>query len=357
MSGTTEPSAERRAWRGAAALVAVAFATSVAQPSVLVAVPLLVLIGMGGVRGGATFVATVVAMLVVLFGPRDGYWYAERAWALVAGGLFVALSIGRPSWTLTSRTLASVGGTVVAFAALLAVRSDAWAALDWAVSDRLRSGFATWMDAMTVLRDGQAPSPALTSAIYRTVEAQVTVFPALLAVETMAALAATWWLYVRIVHRTDDGLGPLARFRFNDHLVWLMIGGLALVAGWANESVTRVGANLAVFMAALYAARGLAVGVAVSGGISLLGTAMIVLGILFAAPVVIGVAVLLGVADTWLDLRTRAESNGRMRITGRESLPGRTSGRSARMCSPNATAATSPVSASCWRGRRKARSG
>jgi hypothetical protein len=299
---------EGRAWRGAAALVAVAFATSVAQPSVLVAVPLLILIGMGGVRGNAMFVATAFAMLVVLLGARDGFWYAERAWALVAGGLFTALSIGRPGWTLTSRALASVGGAVATCAGLLALRADAWATVNWAISDRLRAGFATWLDAITVLRDGQAPSPALVSAIYRTVEAQVAVFPALLAIETMAALAATWWLYVRIVHRSDEGLGPLGRFRFNDHLVWLMIGGLALVAGWANEGVTRLGANLAVFMAAMYAVRGLAVGVSVSGGISLLGTTMIVLGVLFAAPVVIGFAVLLGVADTWLDLRARAES-------------------------------------------------
>jgi hypothetical protein len=299
---------ERRAWRGAAALLAVAVATSIVRPSVLVAVPLLVLIGMGGVRGGATFVATVLGMLVVLFGPRDGFWYAERAWALVAGGVFAACSMARPAWSLTSRALTSVGGAVLAFAGLLAVRTDAWATVDWTVSDRLMAGFATWLDALTVLRDGQAPSPALVSAIYRTVEAQASVFPALLAIETVAALGATWWLYVRIVHRTDDGLGPLARFRFNDHLVWLMIGGLALVTGWASEGVTRIGANIAVFMAALYAVRGLAVGVAVGGGLSLLGTTMIVLGMLFAAPAVIGFAVLLGVADTWLDLRERARS-------------------------------------------------
>ena len=41
----------------------------------------------------------------------------------------------------------------------------------------------------------------------------------------------------------------------------------------------------------------------------------------------------------------------------RGSSPARRSGRSARTCSPSATAVTSPVSASCWRSRRKARSG
>jgi hypothetical protein len=61
-------------------------------------------------------------------------------------------------------------------------------------------------------------------------------------------------------------------------------------------------------MAALYAVRGLAVGVSVSGGISVIGYTLIALGILFAAPAVLGFAVILGVADTWLDLRARAES-------------------------------------------------
>ena len=41
----------------------------------------------------------------------------------------------------------------------------------------------------------------------------------------------------------------------------------------------------------------------------------------------------------------------------RASSPARTSGPSARTCSPSATAVTSPASASCWRSRRRARSG
>ena len=40
---------------------------------------------------------------------------------------------------------------------------------------------------------------------------------------------------------------------------------------------------------------------------------------------------------------------------GPGSSPARTSGRCARTCSPSATAATSPASASCWRSRRRAR--
>jgi len=306
--GRPVESDERRGWRRAAALVVVAFATAIVQPSVLIAIPLLVLIGMGGMRGRSTFVATAFAALLVMLGPRDGFWYAERAWGLLAGGAFAVYSVVLPKWKMTARALASIATSVAAFAGFLSLRADGWATLDWTVSDQLRGGFTTWLDAITILREGRTPSPALVSAIYRTVEAQVSIFPALLAIETMAALAVAWWLYVRLVDKSDTGLEPVSGFRFNDHLVWLMVGGLALVAGWTGEGVTRIGANVAVFMAALYAVRGLAVGVFVTGGISMFGYAMIALGVLFAAPAVLGFAVLLGVADTWLDLRTRAAS-------------------------------------------------
>lgn len=284
----------------------VVFATSIVQPTVLVAVPILMLMALGARRGGiATFVA-VLATVVVVAGAKDGIWYAERAWALVAGGAFAALSMVRPAWRMTSRAIVSIVGASAAFAAFLVPRSDAWSALDWTVSDRLRGGFATWLDAMAVLRDGQAPSPALVSAIWRTVEAQVHVFPALLAIETLAALGVAWWLYVRLARGSDGGLGPVAEFRFNDHLVWVMIVGLVLLSARLGDGAARVGANLAVFMAGLYALRGFAVGLGVSGGISFFGYAMIALGFVFMAPAVIAFAVLLGVADTWLDLRTRA---------------------------------------------------
>ncbi len=297
-----------RGLRRAVALTAVVFLAAIVQPAVLIGIPLLVLIGLAGIRSVTAFMVSVVAMAFVVLGPRDGLWFAERAWCLVAGGAFAAWSIAFPAWRLTSRALASIGSAVAACFAFLALRTDAWATLDWTVSDRLRAGFAAWLDALTVLRDGQVPSPALVSAIYQTFEAEAAVFPALLAIETMCALGVAWWLYLRLVAPGAQALGPVSRFGFNDHLVWLMIAGLVLVTGWASDGATRIGANLAVFMAALYAARGLAVGVFVSGGLSLFGSVMIVLGMLFAAPVVVGFAVLLGVADTWLDLRARVSA-------------------------------------------------
>lgn len=296
-----------RGWRRAAALLVVVVLTSVAQPGVLIAIPLMVLFFVGGLRGTAATVAAVLATMVVVGGVRDGFWFLERGWALMAGGVFAAASLVVPRWGLVSRALVSVTASVGSVAAFVAWNGS-WGALDWAVSDRLRGGFATWLDAMTVLRDGQAPSAALASAIYQTVEAQVQVFPALLALETMAALAVAWWLFQRLARGSDGALAPFATFRFNDHLVWLMITGLVLVGARVGDPATRLGANLAVFMGALYAVRGLAVGYAVGGGLSFFGFFILALGLLVAAPAVLGFAVLIGVADTWLDLRQRVPS-------------------------------------------------
>jgi hypothetical protein len=295
----------RHGWRRALGLFGLAFVTSVAPPGALVAVPLLVLIGLGGIRSFGLFVLTVSAMVFAMMGPRDGLWYVERGWALMAGGAFAALSLGVPSWRLTTRTLASVAATVVASAVLLGVRADAWATLDWQMGDRLRGGFATWVDAMEVLRGGEPVPAATVTAAFTTAEALVAVFPAVLALESMAALGVAWWIYLRFVHHRGDGLGPLGGFRFNDHLVWVMIVGLVLVGVRTDDGLTRLGANLAVFMGALYALRGVSVVSFVSGGLSFVRASLLALGFVFAAPVVIGFAVLLGIADTWLDVRER----------------------------------------------------
>ena len=295
-----------RGWPRAAWLFAAVLATSVLQPGVLVALPLLVLLGLKRIRGTSVLLVATGAMLLAIVGPRDSLWFVERAWALMIGGLFVSVTMVRPQWALSTRSLVSVLASAVFSTLMLSVQGTAWFAIDWIMTDRLRAGFATWMDAMVVLRQGEAVSPALASAIYQMVEAQTAVFPAMIGLQSMAALGVAWWLYNRVVRGSDHGVGPLGPFRFNDHLVWFMIVGLLLLATSAGSALTRVGANLTVFMGALYALRGVGVVLFVSGGLSLFSYSMFALGFLFAAPVVVGFAVLIGMADTWLDLRARA---------------------------------------------------
>ncbi len=306
--GDAQKSSMGGGWRRAVILFVLLALTSMVPAGMLVSVPLLILIGVGGLRSTALVVATVVAMFVTLAGQRDPLWYAERGWAVLLGGFFAASSIGFPRWRLVSRSLAAVGGSGVVAGVFYLLRADAWSNLDWGVNDRLSVVLGNVLQGLEVVREGQAVSPALVAAVYRTVELQAAVFPAVLALESMAALGVAWWLYRRLGFHDDQGLAPVRQFAFNDHLVWVLIAGLVLVVTRMSDGAVRVGANLAVFMTALYALRGAGVVAFVNGGLSLFGALMFVLGVLFAAPVVVGFAALLGIADTWLNLRARAEA-------------------------------------------------
>jgi hypothetical protein len=108
-----------------------------------------------------------------------------------------------------------------------------------------------------------------------------------------------------LVGEGDQALGPLRLFRFNDHLVWVFVAGLLLLVVQWGEPLARLGSNVVVFMGALYALRGAAVFVFVSGGVSLFGYVTFVVGLVLAAPVLVGMAMLIGIGDTWLDIRSR----------------------------------------------------
>jgi hypothetical protein len=306
--GATVPTREGTGWRRAALLFVLLVVTSLVPAGMLVFVPLLILIGLGGIRSAGLLIVTVAAMFIALSGQRDPLWYSERGWAVMLGGFFAAATIVAPRWRLTSRSLTAVGGSVIGATLFYALRGGAWANLDWSVNDRLSAVLGNFLRALDVVREGQTVSPAFVAAVYRTVELQAAVFPAVIALESMAALGVAWWLYRRLVFRDDQGLAPVRQFAFNDHLVWVLITGLVLVVTRMSDGAVRIGANLAVFMTALYAIRGAGVVVFVNRGLSLFGVLMFVLGVLFAAPVVVGFAALLGVADTWLDLRARAEA-------------------------------------------------
>lgn len=307
-STSPESTDDSGAWRRALGLFLVTLATGVVQPTLLVAAPFLALAAFRGIRGGTSFMAILVAMMVVILGPRNGTWFMERAWALTVGGSFAAVSLWRPGVRLLTRGMLAVGGAFALVGVFVLVRSGAWETIDWAVSDHLMAAYADTINLMSMARGGEPVSAALVSALYRTAEMQIAVFPALVALESIAGIGVAWWLYVRLLRDEKGGLAPVRAFRFNDHLIWLMLGGLLLMLMRSGEAVTRIGANIAVFMGALYALRGMGVVLVVSGGLSLFGYSMLAVGLLLAPWVVIGLTVLFGIADTWLNLRERVGS-------------------------------------------------
>lgn len=142
-------------------------------------------------------------------------------------------------------------------------------------------------------------------------------FPSLLLLESLIALALAWATYHRLARtRVGAPLGHLREFRFNDQLVWGLIVGLAIVFVPALDFLGLAGRNLLVFFGALYAIRGLGVlswflapgALAIAG---VVGFAMLfwpvlstvaVLGFMLLALAAFG----LGLGDTWADWRRRA---------------------------------------------------
>jgi hypothetical protein len=148
-------------------------------------------------------------------------------------------------------------------------------------------------------------------------ETGVGLFPSLLLLESLVALALAWATFHRLSRtRLGAPLGHLKDFRFNDQLVWGLIAGLAIVFVPALDFLGGTGRNLLVFFGALYAIRGFgvlswflapgALAAALFVGFAMLWwpvlNAVAVLGFVFLALAAFG----LGLGDTWADWRRRA---------------------------------------------------
>ena len=269
----------------------------------LVAIPFLLLVGTNALRGYAISGATLIAIIIVMVGPYDSMWYLERGWALLLGGCFVGLSIARPKMKISDRALEAVFGALVLAAILMTLMSGAWNIVDWVISDRVRATVAQ----VIALGGSEGLAPALITAFYQTADAQILIFPALTALASMSALLLSWWLFIFFSGRSEEALGSVKNFRFNDHLIWMLVVGLFLLFTRWNEPLQRLGSNAVVFIGALCAVRGAAVIVFITGGFSVLGYAMTLLGLVIVTPIVLGGAVLIGIADIYLDFRKRSE--------------------------------------------------
>ena len=304
MDSTARP---ERTWLRAAALLLVTLVLTVVSAGVLVAVPFLALALVLGARRFPTVMAAMLAVIFTLGATaRGSIWYLERGWTVVLAGWFVVLTMHWPTSKFFPRALGAVLGTFALVAGLMALQPGSWAMVDWLVSDGIMKSFSLAMSLLTALNPEQDIATGVVNTVFEWAAQQGRLFPALLGLSSLAGLGVAWWCYVRLAATSDQGLGPLKDFRFNDHFVWLLLVGLTLMALGLGDAWTRAGTNAVVFMGGLYAIRGAAVVLFFKGGISLFGFFAVALGMLFLAPVLIMGALVIGVGDTWLDLRAKA---------------------------------------------------
>lgn len=288
----------------AAALAVAVVLTAPLSPLVLVAVPLGLQLLAFRYRDGLSLALAAGLLLLVFAGAapgREPLWFAERAWGLFLGGAYVALLA---VWR--ERSGVALGVAAVAIAALATavsglIEPGLVAELNWWVDRRLAAAAAT---AIGVLGEiGGLPEG---EAFVRLVRGQAMLYPAALALASVAALALTRYVMERLSGEVE-ALGPFRDFRFSDHLVWVLVGGLALFLAPAGDVLSHVAENALLFMGGLYLVRGIAVlfwigAATVSSGWT--AALWIVAGLLLY-PVAVVVALLLGLGDTWLDVRRR----------------------------------------------------
>lgn len=320
-----------RAWGAAAGLALLTTVSPAVHPLLLIAVPLgLLVLAMPPPRPALIAFAAALAAVLLVGGAAGTLWYAERGWALVVGAWFVVAVVLWPSGDFIHRALAAIGAAAVSAVLVYTFQPVVFAELDWAVGERLRST-ATWLTALS--RGGAVALPDaagaavsaldLPTAVYRWAELNAWLYPALLGLSTLGGLGLAWWAYWRIGFRAERPLGRLREFRFRAELAWLVVLGalVALLAGsgsWQNAlgateaEALRVGSNLLVFMGALYLLRGAAVLLTMASGINTVSAVLAALAVVFLMPVVLATTLLVGLTDTWVDLRARwraAEEN------------------------------------------------
>ncbi len=256
-----------------------------------------------------------VAIAAVILGlgfagsrPGGMEWYAPRAWSLIAGGAFVAVSAARGTGRLVDRSLSAIA---VALGVVLLVGLASPGVLqgvNWWMTAEIRQAALVAGGILEQLQGSGDPEVRrqLELAVQRWVGFQQDVYPAMLSLATVAALGVAWFGFDRLSGRFRTP-GPIREFRFSDHLIWLLIGGLALVVLPLGTLAFRVGENAALFMGGLYLLRGAAIllWIGAMAATSLWSAVLLAIAALFLYPVVLGTALVLGLSDTWLDLRSR----------------------------------------------------
>lgn len=297
-----------RGWafvRASGLAVAVALLAPV-NPLVLVGLPVAVLLL---AFHGRNYLAVGLAgiTLAFAFGDASGatpLWYAERAWALLLAGGFVLGTVFLPTRGVLARAIAALALAFGGVTALALARPGTLAEIDWWVGSQLTAAAHTAYDWL-----GAAALDGLGTTIREVVRVQVVLYPALLGLASLGALAVAWYVVTRL-RGSAEVLAPLREFRFSDQLIWVLIAGLALFLLPAGGAAARLGENAMAFMGGLYLLRGLAV-------LAWLLTALVTSAwsaVLWAAvavllyPIAVGAALVVGLGDTWLDVRARVRA-------------------------------------------------
>lgn len=271
---------------------------------------------------------TTLLSLIWVLGSGGLADQAVNAMAVLMTGAFIAISAAdrRPAFTRAAWSVLVASAAIVLWSQVWGIR---WADVELALT---RQWWAFCRNLAMAATFAEV-SPGGHAFIERMADAGrpiAQLFPGRLIVSGMLGLvvAASW--HQRVTGRPlGRAVDRLSTFRFTDHLIWLVILGVAVlvipevrafqsladqspvwevwlytVSYWGPAAI-----NLLVVCGALYVARGAAVirrilrpGPAI---------ALAVIATLFLLPFALAALAALGLADTWIDFRRRIEAHGK----------------------------------------------
>jgi hypothetical protein len=344
-----------RGWRWLVLALAAAVAVSMVQqwpaslalPALLVQwlLPverflLLVLCGLGAcavaswVRGGRALPAVAAMLGLALFVWREapvstGLTSFEYGWSVLVAAMFGWVCLASVNGALLHRALVAValsGFVVLLISSFTAdetgsVLGSLDAGFTQELMNRRDRALSVWQGRVTdpAWQALGARIPAIPETVNRVAQRleqaspPVALVPALLVLETLAALALAWTTWHRLTRvRLGPPLATLTQFRFSDQLVWGLVVGATMMLVPTLEGWWVAGVNLLVVFGALHALRG--VGVLVwwipdRWAVVPLLVLVLCIPLLGPVPVLATVAVLalgLGLGDTWRDFRRTA---------------------------------------------------
>lgn len=250
---------------------------------------------------------------------EGAYPLMAQGWAVLLAAMFGVMSLVAPARAFLVRALSAVAAAFAVALTVVLMSAVSPARVQRTLADELDRRVATWEAALTrstETREWQQftadyPQAArfLEEGRQRFVEIPdqtLPMFPALLGLESLAALALAWGLFHRISRtRVGPPMRPLREFRFADQLVWGLLAGIAIVAIPTLAGLRGLGLNLLIFFGALYAVRGLGV-VSYFLASRRLAVAVLVVLAVISWPLSGILSLGVGLGDTWIDWRGRA---------------------------------------------------
>jgi hypothetical protein len=280
----------------------------------------------GWLAGGSLALAVVwgalTAWLVALPTPPGvsaAYYDLARGWGLLVAGAFGVVCVVGSRQPFIHRALsaigiallvvlllAGVGGADLARAGHVFAREyasrNAADAVQMQESAKLLAQYAPSL--ADLAQRATAQRVAMQDVLTR---AAAPLFPALLALEALAACALAWALYHRLSRaRLGAALAPVAQFSFNDQLVWALVAGITMLLLPSLAALQIVGHNLLLFFGTLYALRGYGIVASFLTRRAAAVSVIVAVAIFPLSLVTLPAAVGLGLSDTWFDWRRRA---------------------------------------------------